>query len=70
MQEIFNTLSNLPADIRVPFTLFYKGVSKTEIAVQLDLSEEEIDDKIFQARKEIRNAVATDYGNIILTKVA
>jgi hypothetical protein len=35
MQEIFNTLSNLPADIRVPFTLFYKGVSKTEMLLLL-----------------------------------
>ena len=70
MQEIFKTLSTLPENIRIPFTLFYKGICKRDIAEQLDLSIEEIDERIFQARKEIKNAIASDYDNITLTKVA
>lgn len=70
MKELIATVLTLPEDIRTPFTLFYKGVAKEDIAEQLNLSIDEVDAKIFQARQEIKNTIASDYGAIALVNVA
>lgn len=70
MKELIAKVLTLPENIRTPFSLFYRGVTKEDIAKQLNLSLDEVDDRIFQARQEIKNTIASDYSDIALVNVA
>lgn len=61
MKELADLINNLPEVYSTPFTLFYKGASYSEIADQLDISEEDARERVFYARKEIRQSVAAGY---------
>ena len=59
LQEIINTLSDA---YREPFTMFYEGFQYNEIAEKMNLPMGTVKSRIFFARKQIKDAVAVNYG--------
>lgn len=68
MKEIASIISRLENNYRVPFTLFYGGKTYAEIAEEMDLSEDEVRERIFLTRKKIKSIIATEYSTNLLTE--
>lgn len=61
MNDIRNALMKISNELRVPFLMHYKGYKYHEIAEQLNLPLGTVKSRIFFARKELKDMLATDY---------
>lgn len=70
MTELKTILSNLSDTYRVPFSMFYEGYSYIEIGEKMNLPIGTVKSRIFFARKQLKAAVTTKYGENVLAEVA
>ena len=61
MRDIQNALMKISAELRVPFLMHYKGYKYHEISEQLNLPLGTVKSRIFFARKELKDLLASDY---------
>ena len=64
MDELGGMIRNLDESIRVPFEMHYTGFKYQEIADQLELPLGTVKSRIFFARKELKNQIERQYGNL------
>lgn len=70
MKELEIILANLSDTYRVPFSMFYEGYSYIEIGEKMNLPIGTVKSRIFFARKQLKAAVTTKYGQNVLAEVA
>jgi len=63
MQELETMIENLDESIRTPFMMHYKGFKYQEIADELELPLGTVKSRIFFARKALKAAILSSYGN-------
>ena len=61
MNDIKKALATIPAELRIPFMMYYKGYRYHEIAEQLNLPLGTVKSRIFFARKELEGMLSADY---------
>ncbi len=64
MDELTTMIHKLEESIRVPFEMHYLGFKYQEIADKLDLPLGTVKSRIFFARKELKNQIQGQYGNL------
>ena len=64
MDELGTMIQNLDDTIRVPFEMHYVGFKYQEIADKLELPLGTVKSRIFFARKELKNQIKKQYGNL------
>lgn len=66
MKELSNRINNLDDSIRIPFVMHYQGFKYQEIADELELPLGTVKSRIFFARKELKQVIRKDYGQMTL----
>ena len=66
MSELKERIACLTDEYRIPFLMFYKGYSYIEIGEQLNLNIGTVKSRIFYARKQLKQRITDDYGEIRL----
>lgn len=66
MKELSNMIERLDDSIRIPFIMHYKGFKYQEIADELELPLGTVKSRIFFARKELKQVIRTDYGQLAM----
>lgn len=66
MKELSNRIDSLDDSIRIPFMMHYKGFKYQEIADELELPLGTVKSRIFFARKELKQVIRKDYGQMTL----
>lgn len=66
MKELSNRIDSLDDSIRIPFMMHYKGFKYQEIADELALPLGTVKSRIFFARKELKQVIRKDYGQMTL----
>ena len=68
MKELAKIINTLEKSHRIPFSLFYKGSTYGEIAEEMNLSESEVRERIFDTRKKIKSIIAAEYSTTLLAE--
>lgn len=68
MKELSSRIEKLDGSIRIPFMMHYKGFKYQEIAEELDLPLGTVKSRIFFARKELKQVIKQDYGQLSATR--
>lgn len=66
MKELSYRIDSLDDSIRIPFMMHYKGFKYQEIADELELPLGTVKSRIFFARKELKQVIRKDYGQVSL----
>jgi RNA polymerase sigma-70 factor, ECF subfamily len=67
MKELSQMIASLDDSIRVPFMMHYNGFKYQEIAEELDLPLGTVKSRIFFARKELKQFIKSDYGQLTMS---
>ena len=68
MKELSDMIESLDDSIRIPFIMHYKGFKYQEIADELDLPLGTVKSRIFFARKELKQVIRKDYGQLAMNR--
>ncbi len=68
MKELSYMIEKLDDSIRIPFIMHYKGFKYQEIADELTLPLGTVKSRIFFARKELKQVIRKDYGQLAMNR--
>jgi RNA polymerase sigma-70 factor (ECF subfamily) len=68
MKELSYMIEKLDDSIRIPFIMHYKGFKYQEIADKLELPLGTVKSRIFFARKELKQVIRKDYGQLAMNR--
>ena len=68
MKELSYMIEKLDDSIRIPFIMHYKGFKYQEIADKLELPLGTVKSRIFFARKELKQVIRKDYGQLVMNR--
>ncbi len=65
MEELNKMIARLDDSTRIPFLMHYEGYKYQEIADELDLPLGTVKSRIFFARKDLKQQIAVQYGELV-----